>query len=224
MLTLHHLNDSRSQRVLWLIEELGLPCEVVRWQRDDKTLRAPEGLRAVHPLGKAPVLFDGDRVFVESGAIVEHLMDRPEAASMRPAADSLALDRTRQWMHFAEGSAMTPLLLKLLAQKIPQSPMPGLARPIARQIAEGIDKTMVEPDLGPMLAWVEGELAANGPWFAGADFGAADVMMSFPLQAARAYDVLSPAAHPTLLRWVDAIEARPAWRRAIERGGPFALK
>ncbi len=219
MLTVHHLNNSRSQRVLWLLEELELDYAVRRYERDARTLRAPPELRAVHPLGKSPVVVDGERVVAETGAIVEYLLQRYGNGRLQPAADSDDALRFRYWMHYAEGSAMPPLVLKLISQRIAGAPMPFFARPIARRIARTLQAEVVDPQLALHLGYIDSELRRTG-WFAGDAFSAADIQMSFPLEAAA-----SRAPQPGLAAIADflqRIHARPAYRRALERGGEYA--
>jgi glutathione S-transferase len=221
MITVHHLNNSRSQRILWLLEELGLPYEVKRYQRDAKTMLAPPELRAVHPLGKSPVISDGDVTLAESGAIVEYLASRYGSGSLIPKASTPEHLRYVYWMHFAEGSAMPPLLMKLIFDRIETGPMPFFARPIARAIARRGKSTFVQPNIDRILDFMEGELA-KFPWFAGGDFSAADIQMSFPLEAASARGGLNES-RPRLWAFLRAIHARPAYQRALERGGKYEL-
>lgn len=221
-LVLHHLDNSRSQRVLWLLEELGLPYEVRRYARDRRTQLAPPELRQVHPLGKSPVVTDGDVTVAESGAILEYLLDRYDTEGrLRPPAGSEERRRFTYWLHFAEGSAMPPLLLKLVFDKVRSAPMPFFVKPVARGIADKVTAAFIAPNIERQLAFMEGELAARD-WFAGHDFTAADVQMSFPLEAARARGGLD-ARYPRLLAWLERIHARPAYQRALEVGGPYQL-
>ncbi|WP_022982389.1 glutathione S-transferase, partial [Ideonella sp. B508-1] len=155
MITVHHLNNSRSQRILWLLEELGLPYEVRRYQRDPQTLLAPAALKAVHPLGKSPVITDGDITVAESGAIVEYLLETHGQGRLRPPAGTPEARRFSYWLHFAEGSAMPPLLLKLVFQRIQTAPMPFFAKPIARGIAAKVLEGFVEPNLQAQLAYMK---------------------------------------------------------------------
>lgn len=221
MITVHHLNNSRSQRVLWLLEELGLPYEVKRYDRDPATLRAPAALRAVHPLGKSPVISDGTATVAESGAIAEYLIEQHGGGALRPAAGTKERLRYTYWLHYAEGSLMPPLLMGLIAGRITASPLPWFARPIARRIAAGLRDGYVGPQVALHLDYIEQELTAQA-WFAGADFSAADVQMSFPLQAAAARAGLD-ARRPRITAWLERIQARPAWQRALATGGPYAL-
>jgi glutathione S-transferase len=217
----HHLNNSRSQRVLWLLEELGLPYELRRYQRDPQTMLAPPELRAVHPLGKSPVIEDGGLKLAESGAILEYLATRYGEGRLVPAAGTPERLRYTYWMHFAEGSAMPPLLMKLVFKRLENGPMPFFARPVARGIARRVLESFVEPNLARNLDYMEGELAAR-PWFAGADFTAADIQMSFPLEAAAARGGLD-AGRPKLMGFLERIHARPAYQRALEKGGAYEL-
>ncbi|MFZ5550181.1 MAG: glutathione S-transferase family protein [Pseudomonadota bacterium] len=219
MITVHHLNNSRSQRVLWLLEELGLPCEIQKYQRDPKTMLAPPELKAVHPLGKSPVITDGDVVVAESGAIVEYLLDRYGEGRLRPAAGTPERLRFTYWLHFAEGTAMNPLLMKLVFNRILHAPMPFFAKPIARGIANKVLGSFVDPNIRSQLDFMEAELGRS-EWFAGSEFSAADIQMSFPLEAAAQRAGLD-ASRPRLMGFLKRIHARPAYRRALERGGPY---
>jgi glutathione S-transferase len=222
MLTVHHLNNSRSQRVLWLLEELGLAYEVVRYQRDPKTMLAPPELRKVHPLGKSPVVTtDEGLVLAESGAIIETVIERYGQGRLAPAAGSAEALRYRYWLHFAEGSAMPPLLLKLLFDKIEKAKMPFFMKPIAKGIAGKAKAGFVTPNINAQLDFMEGELAKSD-WFAGADFTGADIQMSFPIEAAQARGGLDKR-RPGLMAWLARIHARPAYQCALERGGPYGL-
>lgn len=220
MITVHHLEHSRSQRVLWLLEELELPYVVQRYARDPKTSLAPPELLAVHPLGKSPVISDGDLTIAETGAIVEYLVDK-SGGRLRPTPGTAEHRRYTYWLHFAEGSAMPPLVMALVFRRIKTTPMPFFAKPIARAIADKVLGSFVMPNIERQLDFMEAELASR-PWFAGPEFTAADVMMSFPLEAASTRAGLQ-ARCPTLAAWLARIHARPAYRRALERGGPFAL-
>jgi len=221
MIVVHHLNNSRSQRVLWLLEELAVPYEVKRYQRDAKTMLAPAELRAVHPLGKSPVIEDAGQVLAESGAIVEYLAERHGDGRLVPAAGTPERLRYRYWMHFAEGTAQPPLLLKLLFDRVETAPMPFFVRPVARAIAQRAKGTYIQPNIDRNLDNMEGELAGRD-WFAGATFSAADVQMSFPLEAAAVRGGLD-ARRPRLMDFLARIHARPAYRRAVDKGGAYAL-
>lgn len=219
MIVVHHLNNSRSQRVLWLLEELGVPYEIKRYQRDAKTMLAPPELRAVHPLGKSPVIVDDGVTVAESGAIIEYLVERYGAGRLIPAAVTPERLRWTYWLHFAEGSAMPPLLLKLIFDRIETGPMPFFVRPVARAIAQKVKSTFVMPNITAQLAFMESELGKS-EWFAGDAFSAADIQMSFPLEAAASRGGLD-ARYPKMTAWLQRIHARPAFQRALERGGPY---
>jgi len=222
MLTVHHLNNSRSQRVLWLLEELGVPYELQKYQRDAKTMLAPPELTQVHPLGKSPVVTDNGITIAESGAIIEYLLETYGAGRLQPTPGSEEARRLRYWLHFAEGSAMPPLLLKLIFDRIGSGDgAPFFAKPIARGIAAKVKGLMIEPNLKRQLDFMEGELAKN-EWFAGSDFSAADIQMSFPVEAAAQRAGLD-ASRPKLMAFLKKIHARPAYRRALERGGPYSF-
>jgi glutathione S-transferase len=221
MIIVHHLNNSRSQRVLWLLEELGVPYEVKRYQRDAKTMLAPPELLAVHPLGKSPVISDGEFTLAESGAIVEYLAARYGEGRLTPPAGSPERLRYTYWLHYAEGSAMPPLLLKLVFNRIPKGPMPFFVRPIARAISDRALSTFIEPQIKRHLDFMESELGKTA-WFAGDTFSAADIQMSFPLEAAAARGGLN-ASRPKLMAFLKNIHARPAYLRALEKGGPYEL-
>lgn len=220
MITVHHLNNSRSQRILWLLEELGLEYEIKKYQRDPKTMLAPPELKAVHPLGKSPVITDGGNVVAESGAIVEYLVERYGNGRFIPAPGTPEKLKYTYFLHFAEGSAMSPLLMKLVFDRIETGPMPFFAKPIARGIARKVKDTFVNPNIQAQLDYLEAELKAR-PWFAGSDFTAADIQMSFALEAAASRSGLG-AQYPQLSGFLQRIHARPAYQRALERGGKYA--
>jgi len=220
MITVHHLNNSRSQRVLWLLEELGVAYEVKRYERDGKTLLAPAALLAVHPLGKSPVIVDGTVTVAESGAIVEYLIDRYGGGRLVPPPGTPERLRYTYWLHYAEGSAMPPLLLKLIFDRVANSGAPWPISAVARRIAGTVQNGFIGPQLKRHLDYLEAELAAHS-WFAGAEFTAADVQMSFPLEAAASRAGLN-ASRPHLMGFLDRIHVRPAYKRALERGGPYS--
>lgn len=221
MIVVHHLNNSRSQRVLWLLEELGLEYEIVRYQRDPKTMLAPPALRAIHPLGKSPVITDGDVTVAESGAIVEYLVERYGNGLLVPPAGTADKRRWTYFMHYAEGSAMTPLLMKLVFDRVESGPAPFFVKPVARAIAHKVKSMYIQPQIEQHLDYLESELSQH-LWFAGAEFSAADIQMSFPLEAAAARAGLD-GRRPHLRAFLDRIHARPAFQRALERGGPYEL-
>ena len=220
MLTVHHLENSRSQRVLWLLEELGVPYEVKRYERDRATLLAPPELARVHPLGKSPVVTDGDVTVAESGAIIEYLLERHGTGRLAPAPGSPARRRFTYWLHYAEGSLMPLLVMKLVFSQVQKAPAPFFVRPLIRAIVRKVNRGYLDRELGKHLAYLEGELTRNA-WFAGDEFSAADIQMSFPVDAAFARG--DAAAYPRLRAWLDRIQARPAYRRALDKGGPYAV-
>jgi glutathione S-transferase len=220
MITVHHLNNSRSQRVLWLLEELGVAYEVKRYERDAKTMLAPPELLAVHPLGKSPVIVDGTVTVAESGAIIQYLVDRYGGGRLIPPAGTPERLQYTYWLHYAEGSAMPPLLLKLVFDRVANNPAPWPVSAIARRIAGMVTGTFIGPQLKRHLDYMEAALVAQ-PWFAGEEFTAADVQMSFPLEAAAARAGLN-AGRPRLMAFLDRIHARGAYRHALERGGPYS--
>ena len=207
MIVVHHLENSRSQRVLWMLEELGLPYEVRRYERNVKTMLAPPELRVVHPLGKSPVIEDTDdgRVVAETGAIVEYLVEKADGRLGPPPHRDDAL-RYRFWVHYAEGSLMPPLLVKLVLTRIPLFGKAAQKR--------------IQPMINVHLDYIESELSRR-PWFAGDQLTAADVMMSFPLEAARSRAGLGPS-RPATTVWLDKVHGRPAYQAALAKGGPYA--
>lgn len=221
MLVVHHLENSRSLRVLWMLEELGLPYDIRSYARDKRTLLAPPELRAVHGLGKAPVLQDGERVLAESGAILEYLAeayDRDCVLSPRPASAGIEERLAyRYWLHYAEGSAMPPMLLTLVMSRIRSAPMPFFVKPVARAIADKAEQGFIGPQRRLHLDWMERRLAES-PWFAGERFTAADIQMSFPIQAAAARGG-GLGERPALARFLQRIQQRPAYQRAEGQGG-----
>lgn len=221
MITVHHLENSRSQRVLWLLEELGLPYEVRRYARDPQSMLAPPELKQVHPLGKSPVITDGDITVAETGAIVEYLVDGAGQGRLKPPAGSAEHRRYVYWLHFAEGSAMPPLLMKLVFDRIRKAKVPFLIKPVVRGIADKVVSGFIQPNLSAQLQFMNDELAGRA-WFAGADFSAADVMMSFPLEAAAARGGLDDR-YPHLSAWLERIHDRPAYHRALQAGGPYTI-
>ena len=219
MLVVHHLNNSRSQRVLWLLEELGVPYEIRHHQRDGKTMLAPKELLAVHPLGKSPVIVDGKTTVAETGAIVEYILDVYGHGQLRPAAGTPEYLRYRYWLHFAEGSAMPPLLMKLVFDEVQKAPMPFFVKPIAKAISQKVLGMLVWPNLKRQFDFIEAELGKS-TWLAGNELTGADIMMSFPLEAAKQRAGLD-ASHPRMLDFVQRIHARPAYQQALKKGGPY---
>jgi glutathione S-transferase len=220
MITVNHLENSRSQRVLWLLEELGLDYEIIRYERDKQTSLAPPALKAVHPLGKSPVLTDGDLVIAETGAIVEYVVGRHGDGRLIPAAGTAERLRYTYWLHMAEGTAMPLLVMTLVFGRV-ETAAPWFIRPIAKAIAGQVRSSYLGPNLTAVLDLMEAELGRSA-WFAGEALTGADVMMSFPIEAAAARaDAL--ASYPRLRAFLERIHARPAYRTALERGGPYAL-
>jgi glutathione S-transferase len=219
VITVHHLNNSRSQRILWMLEELDLPYEVKHYQREP-TLQAPAALRAVHPLGKSPVITDGDRTLAESGAILEYLVDTYGGGKLKPAAGTPERIHYTYFLHYAEGSLMPLLLMKLIFNKMPER-LPFFMKPVGKAIAAGANKTLLDPQIGAHFMFLEGELGKR-QWFAGPEFTAADIQMSFPLEAASARAPIVRQM-PKLAAFLDRIHARPAYKRALEKGGPYEL-
>jgi glutathione S-transferase len=219
MITVHHLNNSRSQRVLWLLEELGLPYEIVKYERDPKTLLAPPSLRKIHPLGKSPVITDGDAALAESGAILEYLVDTYGKGVLAPAAGTPDYRHYRYFMHYAEGSLMPFLVMKLVFSKV-KTDAPFLVRPIAKTIADTVANRFLDPNLSSHLNFL-GDHLTQHTWFAGNELTAADIQMSYPLETAvvRAGIPISPK----VTEWVARVQARPAYKRAIERGGTYQV-
>lgn len=204
----HHLENSRSQRVLWLLEELGLPYEVVRYERNAQTMLAPPELRRIHPLGKSPVIQEGadGPAIAETGAIVEYLVEKADGRLGAPPHREDAL-RYRFFLHYAEGSVMPPLLVLLVLSRVPL-----LGKRAAKRI---------QPMVDVHLRFIESELASR-PWFAGEQFSAADVMMSFPLEAARSRGGLNAHDHPHTVKWLTTVHGREGYQKALARGGPYA--
>ncbi|MCX9155419.1 glutathione S-transferase [Niveibacterium sp. 24ML] len=227
MITVHHLEMSRSQRILWLLEELGVPYEIVHYKRDPKTRLAPPALKAVHPLGKSPVITDGDLTIAESGAIIEYLVERygqnltGELAALEPPRGSEAHRQNRFWMHYAEGSLMNWLVMKLVFMKIPTQPMPFFVRPIARVLCTTVLQKLIDPNVLTSLKFMEGHLAKH-TWFAGEQLSMADFQMSFPVDAALARGG-DAERYPKLCAFKARIEARPAYQRVLKKGGPVLL-
>jgi glutathione S-transferase len=217
-IVVHHLEDSRSQRVLWLLEELGLPYVVVRHTRDPATLRAPPGLRKIHPLGKAPIVLIDGEILAESGAVITTFVDR-FGPHLRPdGGDELRLYRF--FLHYAEGSLAPPLLVRLIANGIERAPVPFFVKPITRRIARGVHERYTWPELDLHFDFLEDHLSRH-PWFTGAAFTAADVQMSFEIEGAASRRAMR-GERPSILAWLDRIHGRPAYQRALERGGPYA--
>ncbi|HHB1427073.1 TPA: glutathione S-transferase family protein [Serratia odorifera] len=220
MIIVHHLNNSRSQRILWLLEELEVPYQVQRYQRDSVTLLAPAELKKIHPLGKSPVIVDGDLTLAESGAIIEYLQEAYDAQGQFMPTDYHARQQYRYWLHYAEGSLMPLLVMKLVFGRLDHPPMPWLMRPIAGAIGKGVQREYLDKQIATHRDYLEQHLAAN-VWFVGNDFSAADIQMSFPLEALAARYRLDDC--PKLRDFLQRIHARPAYQRALQQGGPYDL-
>lgn len=220
MITVHHLNNSRSQRILWLLEELGLEYDIKRYERNPETMLAPESLRQVHPLGKSPVITDDGLTLAESGAIVEYLVDRYGNSRLVPAPNTPERLRYTYWLHYAEGSAMPPLLLNLVFNQVEQK-TPFFLRPIAGAIAGRAQSSFIQPQIALHLDYMESELN-KAEWFVNDSFTAADIQLSFPLEEAATRAGLA-ASRPKLMAFLERIHARPAYQRALDRGGKYDL-
>jgi glutathione S-transferase len=205
MIVVHHLNDSRSERILWLLEELGVPYEIARYQRDSQTRLAPEALKEIHPLGKSPVITDGDRVVHESGAIIDYIIRRHGGGRLAPALGSEAYEQYLQWLHYAEGSAMLPLLLFMYVGRLGEAGAPLHPR--------------IESEIANHMSYVEGALTGRD-WLL-SDFSAADVQMSFVGEVLGAFGRLE--AYPNIKAWVERFQARPAYQAALEKGGAYSF-
>ena len=228
MIVVHHLETSRSQRVLWLLEELGLPYEIKLYRRDPKTRLAPAALKAVHPLGKSPVVTDGNETLAESGAILEYLVERYGAQAqgdlghLQPVPGTSAHRQSRFWMHYAEGSLMNWLVMKLVFVAIPTQPMPFFVRPIARQLCAQVQAKLIDPNIATALAFIEAHLGDH-TWFAGEQLSIADFQMSFAIEALLARSAEAAARFPRLAAFKARMLARPAYQRAVAKGGPVVM-
>jgi glutathione S-transferase len=217
MITVHHLNNSRSQRVLWLMEELNMRYEVKRYERDAKTMLAPKELKAIHPLGKSPVITDNGLTIAETGAIIEYILDRYGEGQLRPKPGTPEYLQYRYWLHYAEGSAMSPLLLKLVFTRLPQN-APALVKGIVKNVAKQAQERLVDPNVRAHIDYWDTELSKS-EWFAGQEFTAADIMMSFPLEAAAAR--ADAKTRPMVKAFLDKIHGRPAYHAALKTGGQY---
>jgi glutathione S-transferase len=206
MITVHHLNESRSQRILWLLEELGADYEIKAYARDATTRLAPDDLRAVHPLGKSPVITDGDATVHESGAIIDYLIRRHGAGRLQPPVGAREYEDYLQWLHYAEGSAMLPLMLQMYVMRLGEA-----GGPLHGRIASEIDNHMSYLD----------QALAGRDYLMGQALTGADIQMSFVGEVARAFGLLPK--YPNAEAWLDRLHARPAYKAAIARGGPYAL-
>lgn len=218
MITLHHLENSRSQRIAWLLEELGLAYQVERYARQPPNMLAPASLKKVHPLGKSPVITDDGVTVAESGAIIEYLIEQHGGGRLRPAEGTEARRAYTYWLHFAEGSMMPLLVMKLVFGRLSGKPIPFFLRPIGKVFATAVEQNYLGPSLAAQLDFIEATLAKQ-PWFADDDFTAADIQMSFPLQAAQGRVDLGK--YPCIKGWIDRVEARDGWKKAVDRVGPL---
>lgn len=219
MLTVHHLNKSRSQRILWALEELGVPYNIVRYERQ-KNMLAPDALKKIHPLGKSPVVEDNGFILAESGAILEYLQETYDTEQRFKPHDAQQKIDYRFWLHYAEGSLMPLLLMKLVVGQLGKPPVPFGVRSIGKLIGKGIENAFLNKQLETHARFIEGELA-HRPWFAGDELSMADVQMSFPVFALLSRGGIENL--PNLQAWKKRVEMRPTWKRAIEQGGPFSL-
>ncbi|MCB1583108.1 MAG: glutathione S-transferase [Xanthomonadales bacterium] len=220
MMIVHHLNNSRSQRILWLLEELDLEYDIKFYQRDQETQLAPPELKQVHPLGKSPVVTDGDLVLAESGAIIDYLGRTYGSNDWVPRRNSKRYQDYMYWLHYAEGSMMSPLLLKLVFDKIKTTKMPFFVKPIAHGIANKVMSSFVSPNIKSHFQYVENHLSKNN-FFTGDGITGADIQMSFPLEASLARGVISQVTHPYIAEYVKGFQSRPAYQKALEKGGEY---
>lgn len=221
MITVHHLENSRSQRIVWLLEELGIDYEIKRYGRDKQTGLAPPELLDVHPLGKAPVIADGNRTIAESGAIIEYLMYEYDDGRLRPEEGTDERLAYNYWLHYAEGSFAPLMILSLVLSRIEEAPMPFFLKPVAKGIAGKVRDSYLDANVSKNLAFMEGTLKKSR-WFCGNMFSAADVQMSFALEAAEVRTNLTDD-YPHLAAFLETIRARPAYRRALDKGGHYEL-
>jgi glutathione S-transferase len=220
MIVVHHLNNSRSQRILWLLEELGVPYEIKRYERDKVTNLAPPELKKVHSLGKSPVVEDGGRMYAETGAIIEHIIDAHGGGKLVPARGTAEYDKYKYWLHAAEGSYMPPLVLALFLTRMETAKMPFFAKPIARRLTQGVRDAYLNHTTKALFDYLDAELGKS-PWLAGAEFTAADIIMSFPVEASQAR-IEAAKNLKNVPAYLKKIHARPAYARALEKGGPYA--
>ena len=221
MITLHHLENSRSQRILWLLEELGVVYEIKRYGRDKQTSLAPPELMEVHPLGKSPVITDGDITVAESGAIIEYLVDKFDDGTLRPAKESPQGRACTYWLHYAEGTFAPLMLLSLIVGRIETAPMPFFIKPIARGIADKVKSGYLGINVKRNLEYMNNTLSES-TWFCGDDLTAADIQMSFALEAAEIRTNLS-SEYPHLAAFLERARGRPAYKAALDKGGHYEL-
>lgn len=225
MIIVHHLENSRSQRILWLLEELGMPYEIKRYERDKQTNLAPPELKAVHPLGKSPVVEDEGETYAETGAVIDHLLDQHAEGKLRPPRGTRAFENYRYWMYAAEGTYMPPLVFTLFLNRMETAPMPFFARPIAKKLVQAVREGYLNHTMKAQYDYLESVLHGS-PWLAGDALTAADIMMSFPVEAFSARGPKNQdggGEYPNIAAYLMRLQARPAYKRALERGGPYAL-
>lgn len=221
MITLHHLENSRSQRILCLLEELGVNYKIKRYKRDPKTSLAPPALLKIHPLGKSPVMTDGDVTVAESGAIVEYLVDQYDDGTLLPAQNTPERLAYTYWLHYSEGTIMPLLLMSLILSKIETAPMPFFIKPIARGITGKVRSSYLDQNIDRNLDFMEATLNQSS-WFCGEEMTASDIQMSFPVEAAGVRNDLA-SNYPALQGWLERIHALPSYQRALKKGGPYEL-
>ncbi|MCA6058401.1 MULTISPECIES: glutathione S-transferase [unclassified Thalassolituus] len=219
MITLHHLNNSRSQRIIWLLEELGVDYTIKHYERDAKTSLAPASLKAIHPLGKSPVITDGDQTIAESGLIIEYLIRTYGKERFLPEEGSATYWQYLYWLHYAEGSLMPLMVMSLIFNKIKTAPMPFFIKPIARGIADKVMQSYVGPNVQNNLRYIEQHLGSNS-WFAGEQMTGADFQLIFPLEAALNRGSQA-SEYPNIAAWVKRVHALPTYQTALEKGGPY---
>lgn len=221
MITVHHLNNSRSQRILWMLEELQVPYKIELYKRDENTLQAPSALKKIHPLGKSPILQDNELTLAESGAIIEYLQETYDPQSRLKPTDPAAVVDYRYWLHYAEGSLMPLLVMKLIFGRLGKPPVPWPIRTIAGTIGKKVQQNYLDKQIANHGAYLEAHLSQHR-WFAGSDFSAADVQMSFPIEAMKAGRGKTES-YPHVNAWLLAIQARPAYQQALKQGGSFKI-
>ncbi len=221
MITLHHLENSRSQRILWLLEELGVEYDIRFYKRDAKTSLAPPELLAVHPLGKSPVITDGDVTVAESGAIIEYLVSHYGDGRLLPAEDTPERLAYTYWLHYAEGSFMPFMIISLILSRIESASVPFFLKPVTKGIAGKVKDSYLNPNVQRNLEFIEATLKKS-KWFCGKHMTAADIQMSFPLEAAAVRSNLE-TSYPKTSAWLKRVHALPAYKAALEKGGPYTL-
>lgn len=221
MITVHHLNNSRSQRILWMLEELGVDYTIQRYERNPETQLAPESLKQVHPLGKSPVITDGDNTIAESGVIIDYLgmtySNQDNKPSLRPNEASPDFWQYQYWLHYGEGTLMPLMVMRLIFDRIKTAPMPFFVKPIAKGIVKKVNDMYLGPNITNNMGYIEQHLGQH-QWFAGDNLTGADIQMSFPLEASA---TRAEGSYPNIQAYVRRIHERPAYQRALEKGGPY---